>query len=51
LRLGAAIHAAPLVRTALIVAVEIVVENGLHLFHRLEPGLATFDFSILSTAL
>ena len=42
-----AVHAAALMRPAVIVADEIVVENGLHLLDGLEPGAASFDAEVL----
>jgi hypothetical protein len=35
------------VRATLIVAGEIVIENGLHLLDGLEPGAASFDAEVL----
>lgn len=44
---GAATHAAALVRPAMMVAVEIGVENRLHLLDGLEPGAPAFDPEVL----
>lgn len=41
------VHAAALMRPALIVADEVIVENGLHLLDGLEPGAAAFDAEVL----
>lgn len=46
LQRGSAVHAAALVRSAGIVADEIVVEHPLHLVDGLEPGLATLDAEV-----
>jgi hypothetical protein len=43
----AAVHAASLVRPAVIVAVEIDVENSLHFLDGLEPGAAALDAEVL----
>lgn len=42
-----AVHAAALMRTALIVTDKEVVENGLHLVDRLEPSAPAFDAKVL----
>ena len=44
---GAAFHAAALVRPAVIVAVEVDIENRLHLLDGLEPGAPAFDAEVL----
>lgn len=44
---GSAVRAASLVRAALTVADEAVVENSLHLFDGLEPGAAALDAEVL----
>lgn len=43
----AAVHAAALVRPAMIVAVQIAVENGLHFLDGLEPSAPAFDAEVL----
>ena len=44
---GAAGHAAALMRPSVIVAVEVGVENRLHLLDGLEPGAPAFDPEVL----
>ena len=42
-----AVHAAALMRSSLIVALHVDVENGLHLLDRFEPGAPAFDTEVL----
>ena len=43
----AAIHSVALMRSALIIALHVGIENGLHLLDRLEPSAAALDAEVL----
>ena len=45
--MGPPVHAAALMRSSLIVALDVGVENRLHLLDRLEPGAPALDSEVL----